>query len=159
MAVVSDDLRRRIIQAWQRKGLTTRELADIFDVGTATVTRLKRLYRETQAVERRPRGGGRRRLIDAEMEKRLEKLVRAHPDWTEDRYAAAMRDEHGLDASPATIGRAIRRLGYTVKKSPSSPASATARTSELDASSTERTSATSPLRVWFLWTKPARIHR
>jgi transposase len=93
------------------------------------------------------------------MDRHLEKLVQSHPDWTEDRYAEAMRDEHGLEASPATVGRAIRRLGYTVKKSPSSPASATDHTSELDASSTETESETSPLRVWFLWTKPARTRR
>jgi transposase len=44
---LSLDLRCRVIALWKKKKLTIGELAAQFDVGVATVGRLKRLYRET----------------------------------------------------------------------------------------------------------------
>ena len=158
---LSEDLRLRIIWAWQRKGLTTKELAETFDVGAATVTRLKRLYRETGSVEPRPHGGGRQRVISEAGEGLLDKLMLAHPDWTEDAYAKTLLDEHGISASAATVGRVIRRLGYVVKKVPhherarQGPRSGPTQCLP----TTESASETSLPRVWFLWARPARTRR
>lgn len=152
---ISVDLRRRVIAAWQREGLTARELAERFDVGVASVVRWKQLYRETGDVFPRPHGGGMPRKIRAEHEPLVEALVRAHPDWTEDEYAKALLEQQGIEASAATVGRVIRSLGYTVKKRPSLRASETSLTSDDDESNTSSESGTSPLRVWFSWTKPA----
>jgi hypothetical protein len=53
----------------------------------------------------------------------------------------------------------IRRLGYSVKKSPLSQVSATTPAMTDASATTSNPSETSPLRVWFLWTKPARTLR
>jgi transposase len=159
MVPLSDDLRRRIVRAWQKKGLSTEELAELFDVGTATIKRLKRGYRETGSIAPKPHGGGMPRKIKPDEEPVVEALLQAHPDWTEDKYAEVLAREHGIIASPATVGRVIRRLGYSVKKNPSSRPKGTNRTSSGNASSTESESEPSPLRVWFLWTKRARTSR
>lgn len=135
------------------------ELADVFGVSPATVTRLKALFRETQSVSKRPHGGGRKRVIDEDGAQLLEKLVLAHPDWTEDAYAKALLDLHGITASAASAGRVIRRLGYSVKKSPSSPRSGTNHMSSNVDASIEKASETSPQRVWFLWTRLAPTRR
>ena len=42
MSALSQDLRWRIIKAWKKQGLTTQQLAELFGVGAATVTRLKK---------------------------------------------------------------------------------------------------------------------
>lgn len=159
MLPLSEDLRNAIIRAWKLKGLSTEKLADLFGVGTATITRLKRTYRETGEVKAKPHGGGAPRKITPEQEPIVEALVQRHPDWSEDALARALADEHGIAASPATVGRVIRRLGYSVKKSRLSRRSGTDPTSSNSASSTMSESETSPLRVWFLWTKPARTSR
>ncbi len=156
---LSLDLRRRVLESWEKdKSQTYKELAQRFGIGEATVSRWKRLYRETGSVEPREHGGGRRRIIKPEQEAMVEKLVLAHPDWTEVEYQAALR-EQGIEASRATVGRLIRSLGYTVKKRPSLPPSETKSTLKEGESSTSKPSETSPFRVWFSWTKPAQTSR
>lgn len=156
---LSEDLRSRIIEAWRKKKLTSRELAEVFGVGLATVGRLKRLYRETNSVKRRPHGGGHSPRIPDDQHHLVEALVRRHPDWTEQRYAQELAREHGLAASAVTVGRVIRKLGYSVKKRPSSQPSETDPTFAGGGKSTSSTSPTSPLRVWFLWTRQAQTSR
>lgn len=156
---LSEDLRRRIVDAWLKKKLTTRALAEIFGVGEATVTRLKFLYRQTKSVRPRPHGGGNPRRIPCEQEHLVEALVRQHPDWTEKHYAETLAHVHGIPASSVTVGRVIRKLGYSVKKRPSSPPSEIDPTLSADGASTLSASSASPLRVWFLWTRPAPTSR
>lgn len=158
-SAISADLRRRIVQAWKKRKLTTPELAELFDVGEATVGRLKRLFRETGHIEPKAHGGGRHAIIGPDEEHLVEALVQVHPDWTEEEFAAALKADHGIKASAITVGRVIRRLGYSVKKKRSSRKSATAKRSKLDDESSDKPSQTSPLRVWFLWTKRARTSR
>lgn len=156
---ISLDLRRRVVEAYKRGEGTYAQIAEQFSVGQASVSRWLRLDRERGDVGPRPHGGGRRRLIGAETERLVEKLVLQHPDWTEDEYAKALHEQFGLLFNASTVGRAIRRLGYGVKKRPLSPASGTDPTSSNAESDTPESPATSPLRVWFLWTKPASTRR
>lgn len=156
---LSEDLRDRIVSAWLSGGYTSDELAERFEVGRATVTRLKRRYRETNSVKPKPHAGGRRRQISPIQEAVLESLVQQHPDWTEDRYAEELAKAHGIVASPATVGRTIRRLGYSVKKKRSWRRNAIAQQSPSGDDVTSNKSEDSPLRIWYLWTKRARTSR
>lgn len=158
-AALSADLRKRIIAAWLTGRHTTAELAELFQVGPATVSRLKRRYRDTRGVTPRAHGGGRQRQISPIQEAVLEALVQQHPDWTEDRYAEELAKAHGIVASPATVGRTIRRLGYSVKKKRSSPRNATVQPSPSGDDATSKKSEESPLRIWYLWTKRVRTSR
>jgi transposase len=153
------DLREKLIAAWQERGLAIEELSSLFGVGTATVKRWQRLHRETGSVAPRPHGGGRRLAVSLAQLPVVEALVLQHPDWTEDEYTAHLHREHGFMASRSAIGRAIRRLGYSVKKRPSQQRRKTVQMSEKGESNTSETSPTSPLRVWFLWTKRAPTSR
>ncbi len=153
------DLRTRVVDAYERGGLTYTEVAELFSVGRATVSRWLRLRRESGAVGPKPHGGGQPRKIKPDQEKLVEKLVQAHPDWTEAEFAEALKREHGIEASAVTVGRLVRRLGYSVKKKRSS------RASEIDPTSSDAEVSgppeweASPLRVWFLWTKRVRTRR
>ena len=155
----SRDLRKRVVETYRRGGISYRELARRFAVAEASVSRWLRRFRESGDVQPRAHRGGRKRLIGAKQEKQLEKLVLAHPDWTEDHYRDTLKKRYGIVASSVTVGRAIRRLGYSVKKRPSSLPSATDPMLSEGESSTSVGSDRSPLRVWFLWTKPARTSR
>jgi transposase len=156
MVPLSIDLRQRIIRAWQKERLTTEALAELFNVGVATVTRLKRRYRDTQSVYPKPHAGGHPRRISKENEPQVERLVQAHPDWTEAQYAQELQTHYGIRASAVTVGRVIRKLGYSVKKRPSLPKKEIEQLSSSDEENTSNKSKTLPLRVWYLWTKRAR---
>lgn len=158
-AALSEDLRWRIIETWRKRKLTTPELAERFGVGEATVKRLKKRFLKTKSVERSPHGGGTPRKIGPEQEAIVAALVQAHPDWREDQYSDHLAKHHNIHASAVTVGRAIRRLGYSVKKRRSSPKSATVPQSSPVDGSTSKKSETLPFRVWFLWMKPARTAR
>jgi transposase len=156
---ISKDLRQRVVHAYGRGRVTYAEVADRYSVGIASVSRWLRCHRETGDVRGKPHGGGQKRRIGPEDDRILDKLVISHPDWTEEEYAKKLSEELGRPLKASTVGRAIRRLGYGVKKRPSLPASETVPKSGEDANNTPQTSHPSPLRVWFLWTKRASRRR
>jgi transposase len=158
-APVSYELRERVVAAWQKKKLTGLELAELFGIGEATVKRIKRRFLDTGSVKPKPHGGGTKPIIGKGQEPLVEALVQKHPDWSEDQSAKALADEHGVVASAVTVGRAIRKLGYSVKKRRSSRKSVIEQASSNDESDTSSESKTLPLHVWFLWTKLARTRR
>lgn len=158
-ARISPDLRRRAVEAYKRGGVTYAQVAELFSIGTASLNRWLRLNRETGDVGGKPHGGGQKRRIGVEDEKVLDRLVIEHPDWTEDEYAKALSAKLGRSLQASTVGRAIRRLGYGVKKRPLLPANEIDLRSDDGESGMHKKSATSPLRVWFLWTKRASRRR
>jgi len=69
------ELRERVIRAWQRKNATWEELAELFDVGLATVNRWIGRFRRTGSAEALPHGGGQTHRIPAKMLPVLKALV------------------------------------------------------------------------------------
>ena len=116
MSPLSLDLRRRIIRAWQKDQPSVEELAQRFSVGTATVKRLTRRFRETGSVEPLPHGGGQKPRIPEGKLPRVQRLVEANPDWSIEELTAAYNKQEGTDLSRSTMDRAVRRLGFTRKK-------------------------------------------
>jgi transposase len=124
MAAISMDLRVRIFDARQA-GETTAEVADRFAVSPAFVRRLLQRHRETGSLAPSvARRGPTPRLAD--QADRLRQLNAEHPDLT----PAEVRDRLRVPVAPLTVWRMLRRLGLTFKKSPSTPPSRTAPTSE-----------------------------
>jgi transposase len=115
------DLRQRVIGACDAGG-KTKAVAKMFDVSPAWVRRLKQHRRERGDIIPRTGGGSRGRKIDRD---RLAALVKERPDAT----LVELRDRLGVAVTPWAIGKALRELGLTYKKSRSAPPSRTARTS------------------------------
>lgn len=159
MGPLSLDLRTRIIQTWQAEKLRVPELAARFAVGTATVKRLIARFRETGSVEPRAHGGGQRPKIPADKLPRVQRLLEANPDWSVEELTAEYNRLERADLSRSTMVRAVARLGFTRKKSPSLPRNATPNALRPGAKASSKRSPASPLRVWFSWTKPARTRR
>jgi transposase len=112
MQPLSNDLRKRILEAVDNKEGSRRKLASRFKVNTATITKLLRLRRETGSYEPRPHGGGVEPTLDHDALERLRKLVEETPDAT----LEALRQEMGITGSRMIICRALQKLGLPRKK-------------------------------------------
>jgi transposase len=114
VSTVSLDLRRRIVDAYQ-KGLTKTyaETAVMFGVGYATVNRLLRRHRDTGDVLAKPRGGNNPRRIDLEW---LRANAVAEPDARLLDRMAAWEKQSGVVVSMATMWNALRTIGWSHKK-------------------------------------------
>lgn len=126
---LSLDLRRRIVAAYKRGEGTYAEIAALFSVGEASVSRLLSLERATGEVSPRPHGGGAPAKIDDDELDALRALVRRKPDATRAELCAVWRQERGVKLSVSTMGRALRAAGLSRKKSSSARSRRTDRTS------------------------------
>lgn len=115
------DLRERVIADCDA-GLGTKAAAAKYKVSPAWVRRLKQHRRERGDIVPRTGGGSRGRKIDRD---RLAELAKQQPDAT----LVELRDRLGVAVTAWAIGKALRELGLSYKKSRSAPPSRTARTS------------------------------
>ena len=125
MRAYSTDLKERLVRA-VADGQPMREAARRFNVCVNTVKRAVVQERETGSLERRPIPGYPRR-IGPEREAALRARLEAAPDATVLEHCAWWAEHYGQQLSEATMWRAIRRLGWTHKKSRWQPANATRR--------------------------------
>src|SRR6476660_5271911 len=121
MEPYSMDLRERVIGDCDA-GLGTKATASKYKVSPAWVRRLKQHRRERGDIVPRTGGGSRGRKIDRG---RLAELARQQPDAT----LVELRDRLGVKVTAWAVGKALRELGLSYKKSRSAPPSRTARTS------------------------------
>lgn len=127
-------LREAVLKA-REQGCSYAETAALLGIGYATVNRILRLHRETKSVEPRPRGGGNVSPIHGSMADELVKLVAEMPDATVAELTAALVERTRVSTSRSGVQRALGRLGFSRKKSPSSRLSATRRSTARDAKS------------------------
>jgi transposase len=118
MRAYSIDLKERLVRA-VAAGQPLREAARRFHVAVTTVKRAVVQQRETGSLERKPLPGGPRR-IGAEREAALRARLEAAPDATVWEHCAWWAEHFDQQLSEATMWRAMRRLGWTQKKSPGS---------------------------------------
>jgi transposase len=117
------EYRRRVVEL-HKQGWSTREIREALGVSRAWVDSIKRLHASGQPLEPKSRANRRAALAKRQGD-RIAARVAEHPGTTlED-----LRHDLGLTESVATICRAVRALGLSLKKSPSSRPSATGRTS------------------------------
>jgi len=110
------DLRERLLGAID-VGLSQAEASRLFGVGTSTITRWRQRRAETKTLHPTPRPGRPPRIGSA-AGAALQAQVATAPDATLAEHCATWAREHAVTLSVATMSRAIRRLGITVKKSP-----------------------------------------
>ena len=107
MAAYSNDLRSKLILAWQRGENTEQELADNFSVSRGWVQKVIRHWRRTKQTTAPPYRHGPLPKIDPA---RLAAQVEADPDATLEELAKRLR------SSAPTVCRALQRLGLGRKK-------------------------------------------
>jgi transposase len=99
------------------------EVAEMFAVGRATVSRNLRRRRETGDVLYKPKGHAPQK-IDRQW---LAQHVAKEPDATREERADAWEWESGARVTPQTVSNALRDIGWTYKKRRRSRVSVTAK--------------------------------
>jgi putative transposase len=112
----SDDLRRKLVQAWLLGENTQIELAELFHVSLGWVEKVLRRWRESGNTAAAPFHHGRYPAVSPE---RVRRLVARQADAT---LAELSRRLH---VSAPTVCRCLQRLGLPRKKRACMPASAT----------------------------------
>jgi transposase len=110
------DFRDRLLRALDA-GLARAEATRTFGVPDRTIRRWQQRRRETGSAAPKPRAGSPRR-IGPTHEGALLAQARARSDATLAEHCAAWEAAHGVLLSPATMSRALARLGWPLKKSP-----------------------------------------
>ncbi len=109
----STDLRERIINAVTHKRYTLQKTADTFDVGTATISRYLRRYRQTGDLTPRT-SPGRPSALNEHQAWVVQNLL--NNDLTHDQRCDALQQKTGVRISQSTMSRWVKRLGSTRKK-------------------------------------------
>ncbi len=116
MRPYSNDLRKKIVDAYTNGKGSMRALAARFSVSSDFVWRLIKRYRQTGRVDPKPHGGGQPRKLSRSDEQILKQLVEAHADATLSELNQLLKAKTGVEVSDATIGLSLRRGGITRKK-------------------------------------------
>src|ERR1035437_7671824 len=116
---ISDDLRSRILEAYEAGAGSLRALAAQFRVSWGHSKKI-RMQQVRSGEKRRPpqRRHGPVSRMTAEVQERVRNWVRAHPDLTEAELCEQLAGI-GVQASRSLVGRLLRQMGLRLKKNPS----------------------------------------
>jgi transposase len=116
MKAYPNELRIRVLEAYQRGEGSRRKLADRFQVSFQFVLQLIKRFRQTGRIDPKPAGGGNRRAIDAAGEKVLRQWLGEQSDLTLLQLCARYEEQRGVKISQSAMGRALLRMGMSRKK-------------------------------------------
>ena len=116
MKAYSLDLRQRVLDAYLNGEGSQEHVAQRFSVSRSFVQKMLRLHRSGASIAPKPRGGNHApKIAEADLPV-VAALVEAQPDATLEELCAGFADQALKSVSIATMHRATKRLGYTVKK-------------------------------------------
>jgi len=122
------EVRKRVVAAHRKGKGTYAELADVFHVGEASVSRWLRLDRETGSLQPKP-PPGRKPKLDAGGREVLRQLLEDDNDATLAELASRLHERIGVTLVVSAVHKVLEKLGISRKKKTSTRASATATTS------------------------------
>jgi transposase len=130
-----DDLRRKFLAALDRGEGTIPELSGRFGVSVAWGWKISAARKRSGQAERVRYRPGRKRKVGAEVEREVLNWVREHTDLTLAELQAKLHKEAQISLCLSAVWRLVRRLGLRLKKSRSTPPSATPKPTESGARS------------------------
>lgn len=113
MKPYSEDLRTRIVASVEG-GMPKTEAARTFDVSRSSVKRYCRLAANKEPLAPR-KGSGRPPKVSAAVESLLKEDVSERPYAAVRERAEFLRAAAGVDLSVSTVGRLLRRVGFSQK--------------------------------------------
>jgi transposase len=131
----ADDLRRKLLQAHDRKQGSLRALAERFGVSVGWAWKISALRRRTGTMERPQQRHGPVSRVTPAVEGRLRELVRARSDVTLAELQQQLQRDPGLYLSIGRLWLALQKMGLRLKKSHSTRKNKIARKSRRGVSS------------------------
>ena len=117
MNAYSKDLRIKALGALER-GMPRKVAASTFGVSLATLKRWLKRRREGEDIAPRPSPGRTPRILATEEQRRaLWQQLEGNDDATLERHCELWERRTGVAVSVSTMSRAVRKLGWTFKKS------------------------------------------
>jgi transposase len=138
----SDDLRRKLLEAYDGGKWSLSELAERFGVSVGWAWKVSAARKRTGRMERPSYRPGAKRRID---EAALVGLLRSHPDATLVELQAELENKTGLRFSTQHLWRVVKRMGFRLNKSHSTRKSGTRNRTASGAKSSSRGLAGSTL--------------
>ena len=128
-----DDLRRKILQSYERKEGTLPQMAIRFGVSEGYVEKLRSQYLHSGKMERVRHHPGRKPKFTPPIRERLRSWLKGQPDLTLKELQKKLEQEERLHSSQFSIWTTLRKMGLRLKKSRSMPRSKTRRGSSSSA--------------------------
>jgi transposase len=125
MKPYSDDLRRKIIAAYENNDYSQQRVAELFGVSPATVRNLVRRKRETGSPDALPHAGGRSPALHEQARRFVQEMLKQNNDLTLAELRSQIERKHKKTVSLPTLCRLLQGLGLPRKKSRSTPPSET----------------------------------
>ncbi len=113
MKPLSQDLRERIVAAYEAGGVSLAEIGRRFSVSGKVVGKLDRQKRELGTLALQVHRCGRKPAISGEKDIQLREHLEKYPDAT----VIERRDALGLKCSEKTLWQTLRKMGWRFKKS------------------------------------------
>ena len=126
MKPYSNDLRRRIVAAYETGEHTLTEVADLFGVSLATVKNFLQRKRLTGSSDALPHGGGQQPSLNDKQLTFVRDALSQNNDLTLKELCQRLHRKHKKVVSRPTMSRVVRALGLPRKKSRSTQANETA---------------------------------
>jgi transposase len=121
----SNDLRRRVVDAYESGEHTQAEVAELFNVSLASVKTFLRRNRETGSPDALPHAGGRKPSLTQKARLFVQATVEQDNDLTLDDLRRRLKAKHKKVVSRPTLCRLLQSLDLPRKKSRSTPVNAT----------------------------------
>ena len=135
----SDDLRQKLLEAYDQGKGSLVELAERFGVSPGWAWKISSARKRTGRRERARYRPGPKPRIDEPV---LAGLLRDHGDATLVELQAELQKKSGRGFSTQHLWRVLKRLGFRLKRSHSTPRNATPKATANDAGSSSKSSAT-----------------
>jgi transposase len=114
MKPYSQDLRQRVVEAYNNHEGSQREIAQRFGVSLSFVQSILKRYRTSGTVKPRPHGGGQLPKLNPEQMILVAKLVEDNEGLTLAQLCYKLEQSTGIVISRATMGRVIHRLDLSI---------------------------------------------
>lgn len=122
MRPYSNDLRRRIVDAYESGHHTLEDVAELFGVSLASVKNFVRRKRETGSPDALPHAGGQKPSLNEKARSTVSNAIKQNNDLTLEEVRKLIKAKHKKEVSLPTVSRLLQMLGLPRKKSRSTQA-------------------------------------
>jgi transposase len=115
MRAYSEDLRRKIVEAVERRGMSKAQAARLFGVSLSSVKRYSRIAQQGGSLTPK-KGSGRRPKVDKNTQKLLDEDIEKRPAVAVSERRRFLEHLTGKTLSDSTVRRLLKRMGFSRKK-------------------------------------------